>query len=74
MKWTNQDNWYFQTDKPIKLKSLAIERMVNHTRCLSDELDDIYIQKPVSISHYTQLATLTNVNAQSTAWFEIFAQ
>ena len=39
--------------------------MINHTQCLSDDLDDIYTQKSMSISRYTQLVTLTNTNAQS---------
>ena len=28
----------------------------------------------MSPNHYTQLATLTNINAQSTTWFRILAQ
>ena len=48
--------------------------MINHTQCLSDNLDDIYTQKLMSISRYTQSATLTNVKAQSTIWSEILAR
>ena len=63
MKWTDQADWGFQTCKPTQPKFLGIEQMINHTWCLSDELDNIYTQKSMSISYYTQLVTLTNVNA-----------
>ena len=49
-EWTDQAYWDFQIDKPTQLKFPGIERMVNHTWCLSNGLNDIYTQKLVSIS------------------------
>ena len=74
MELTDQADRDFQTDKPTQSKFPGIEQMINHTRCLSNGLDEIYTQKSMSISRYTQLATLTNVNAQSTTWSEILAR
>ena len=59
MEQTNQGNWDFQTEKPTQPKIPGIGWMINHTQCLSDNLDNIYTQKSMSISRYLQSAILT---------------
>ena len=59
MEQTNQGNWDFKTDKPTQPKIPGIGWMINHTQCLSDNLDNIYTQKSMSISRYLQSAILT---------------
>ena len=53
----------FQTDKPSQLEIPSIGQMINHHQCLSDNQDNIYTQKSMSFSCYTQSTTLANVNA-----------
>ena len=48
--------------------------MINRYQCLSDNQNNIYTKKLMSLSRYAQLVTLTNINAQSTAWSMIFAR
>ena len=48
--------------------------MINRYQCLSDNQNNIYTKKLMSLSRYAQLVTLTNINAQSTTWSMIFAR
>lgn len=45
MELTDQADWDFQTNKSTQSKFLGIEQIINHTRCLSGGLYDIYTQK-----------------------------
>ena len=66
-KWNEQTKLTrdFLMDKPSQLEIPSIEQMINRHQCLSDNQNNIYAKKSMSLSRYTQLVILTNVKAQS---------